>query len=811
MQEQFQEQSLIIGGVSSLNNSLDLLQQSSSSPQMKSDFKKNSSNLTNSTQKVKRIEDVMININFNSNNNTQNHIQPINQTQQKQVLRLGQSDKKPNINNNRVKSTTKSQNIKQTSNLNPVSQNQIILGLNDSQQNYQQNHSQYYSPDLKQKYDNTEEINYIQQHQLDLAQMIQYQNQNQGNALNNNVQLQIMGLNTQGYQALTDSSQQFNTQEFQRILANHQNYHQMNPTNEDINKSMVDVNGHEFEGVEYFNSSQYRPLQNDMMQDDNFNNIETESKIKKRPITAGIVGGTGSKRNRMIRSRQQLQRNNNTTNKKSMKEESFLIGSNKQLPQSTKNTNQKNLQKFSSIDACFPTNLNRVAFGTVSKAFVKPLSFKFGATFKNKSEESRYYKIQYSILKLRHLLVNDPPSSHEYIFKFLKQFFSLEEISKFSDDGLKNFIQAIIEVRILNPNVRVEDFIKQSMKPQRNLEQYYQSTATDEGIDSHKLLIQDQLYNSTGKIDLLNSTQRNRLTQSSQGIINSSEYLQIHASTPGDNRDLQEINANAQSRSLLNFIKKRDSLSPTSNMKNAQIEVPKMRSRQVQSANRTTSSAVGMAQSKAQFQKLGFSRNQIEQQLNTAVSPVKYIMYSPISGKPEPFVQNTNIPKLAPMDKIIRKTKPYESQNSSQINQQLNEQIQINPKRLIHNYINQQDIRIAYEIQPPSCKEPNKECQLSLLSEIEGYNPTMKELKSKYTKDGIMRRNKLLLEHIMHERLERSISTINYYQGFAYQKQEALDKILNNNSSQVDEYQQYMEGLVSNEWSNLIAQPNNNQ
>ena len=39
----------------------------------------------------------------------------------------------------------------------------------------------------------------------------------------------------------------------------------------------------------------------------------------------------------------------------------------------------------------------------------------------------------------------------------------------------------------------------------------------------------------------------------------------------------------------------------------------------------------------------------------------------------------------------------------------------------------------------------------------------MKEIKSKYAKDGIMRRNKLLLEHIMHERLEKSISTIHHY------------------------------------------------
>ena len=39
----------------------------------------------------------------------------------------------------------------------------------------------------------------------------------------------------------------------------------------------------------------------------------------------------------------------------------------------------------------------------------------------------------------------------------------------------------------------------------------------------------------------------------------------------------------------------------------------------------------------------------------------------------------------------------------------------------------------------------------------------MMEITSKYTKDGIMRRNGLLLEHILHERLNKSIETINYY------------------------------------------------
>jgi hypothetical protein len=55
--------------------------------------------------------------------------------------------------------------------------------------------------------------------------------------------------------------------------------------------------------------------------------------------------------------------------------------------------------------------------------------------------------------------VNDPASSHEYIFKFLKGHFTLEEISKFTDEGLRNFIKAIIEAKLFNPNISMQDFI----------------------------------------------------------------------------------------------------------------------------------------------------------------------------------------------------------------------------------------------------------------------------------------------------------------------------------------------------------------
>ncbi len=125
---------------------------------------------------------------------------------------------------------------------------------------------------------------------------------------------------------------------------------------------------------------------------------------------------------------------------------------------------QNNPNKPTSLDDCFPTNINRLAFGNVQKAFCKPINFKYGAQFRNKSEEARYYKISSQILKLRHLLINDPASSHEYIFKFLKHYFSLQEISRFTDDGLKNFIHAIIEFKIINPNLGIQEFILESMK-----------------------------------------------------------------------------------------------------------------------------------------------------------------------------------------------------------------------------------------------------------------------------------------------------------------------------------------------------------
>ena len=75
-------------------------------------------------------------------------------------------------------------------------------------------------------------------------------------------------------------------------------------------------------------------------------------------------------------------------------------------------------------------------------------------------------------------------------------------------------------------------------------------------------------------------------------------------------------------------------------------------------------------------------------------------MYSPLTGAAESFTHNKEIPRLEPMG---RHTK--------------------SPKSKIYNYINKQNIRLAFEIEPPSCQAPNKEFSLALVSEIEGFNP----------------------------------------------------------------------------------------
>jgi hypothetical protein len=80
--------------------------------------------------------------------------------------------------------------------------------------------------------------------------------------------------------------------------------------------------------------------------------------------------------------------------------------------------------KSKNIDQCFPNDMTQLALGKINKAFVKPMMYKFGSNFKNKSEETRFSKVSDQIVKLRHLLITDPKHNHEYILKFLLQFYN---------------------------------------------------------------------------------------------------------------------------------------------------------------------------------------------------------------------------------------------------------------------------------------------------------------------------------------------------------------------------------------------------
>lgn len=46
-----------------------------------------------------------------------------------------------------------------------------------------------------------------------------------------------------------------------------------------------------------------------------------------------------------------------------------------------------------SISKCFPIDMNLLASSKIQKAFVKPIVYKFGQNFKNKSEENRLGKV----------------------------------------------------------------------------------------------------------------------------------------------------------------------------------------------------------------------------------------------------------------------------------------------------------------------------------------------------------------------------------------------------------------------------------
>ena len=121
------------------------------------------------------------------------------------------------------------------------------------------------------------------------------------------------------------------------------------------------------------------------------------------------------------------------------------------------------IESSSNHSKCFPIDMSLLASGKLQKAFVKPIVYKFGQNFKNKSEENRYGKVAQQIINLRHLLKNDPVRSHQYILNFLLQFYTNDEIIRFTEGGLQHFISTVISFNGDNNNLSVKDFIEQCL------------------------------------------------------------------------------------------------------------------------------------------------------------------------------------------------------------------------------------------------------------------------------------------------------------------------------------------------------------
>jgi len=123
------------------------------------------------------------------------------------------------------------------------------------------------------------------------------------------------------------------------------------------------------------------------------------------------------------------------------------------------------------FDEAFPLDPKPLAQGRLKKFFCKPVANHYGISFRNKSEERRHVRLCQPILKLSHLLRNDPLNSHEYTIHFLRQYFEVAEIRQFSNEGLKNLIEYVLDFKEANPNYTMRELILNAMKRPQQTEE----------------------------------------------------------------------------------------------------------------------------------------------------------------------------------------------------------------------------------------------------------------------------------------------------------------------------------------------------
>jgi len=108
--------------------------------------------------------------------------------------------------------------------------------------------------------------------------------------------------------------------------------------------------------------------------------------------------------------------------------------------------------------------------GRIEKAFVPPTTYKFGNKFANKSEGARFLKRFNPIIQLRHILLTDTDGDQSYTRQMLHQFFTDEEIEEFSDQGIKNFENAVKSMSsITHPDMNIKQFILNTIYEKRGV------------------------------------------------------------------------------------------------------------------------------------------------------------------------------------------------------------------------------------------------------------------------------------------------------------------------------------------------------
>lgn len=101
----------------------------------------------------------------------------------------------------------------------------------------------------------------------------------------------------------------------------------------------------------------------------------------------------------------------------------------------------------------------KIKTGIITKPMLAPIPFKFGQSFKTKSEEDRYLRNCTEFLKLRTLLVNDPTNARDTLMSFLMRFLERETIEKFTDLHVQRLVKTVLEFKSFDAALSMADII----------------------------------------------------------------------------------------------------------------------------------------------------------------------------------------------------------------------------------------------------------------------------------------------------------------------------------------------------------------